>query len=179
MLQNKLITKTDVQQYFQVTNTSYNEPFDQYIIQAQIDDVAFLLGEKLFNDVMQNPGSYASLLDGGSYMYNSETYYNYGLKAVISYYTYARYVYFGNIVSTSFGMVEKNHQDSRPVNDKEKKERYTKNRESAFNIWKSVENYLIRTENQLYCDNLCLREPNHSFKISKITKKHDTDKYCR
>ena len=168
MLQNKLIDSSDIQQYKQVSDTVYTDVLDAQIIDAQFQDVAPLLGELLFNDILNDPGSYTDLLDGGLYTYNGITYTNYGLKAVISYYTYARYVYFGSNVDTPFSMVEKiNSNDSRPTSESTKKSIYDLNRDSAYKIWGSVKNFLIRTNVALYKDD-CTTKPNNTFKIRRI-----------
>lgn len=168
MIQNKLITRTDIALYKQISKTVYNDVLDSCIVDAQFQDVATLLGERLFNDVMTNPNSYTDLLDGGTYDYNGITYTNYGLKAVISYYTYARYIYYGSNVDTPFSVVNKlEGSNSQPISEKAKKDLYILNRDSAYKIWGSVDNFLRRTNVSLYVDS-CKTKPNNTFKISKI-----------
>lgn len=168
MIQTKLVNLVDIQQYKQVSNTVYTEVLNSIIIDSQIQDVAPLLGELLFNDILNNVGNYTALLDGGTYNYNGVTYTNYGLKAVISYYVYARYVYYGSNIDNPFSFTEKlSGNDSRPTSEKTKKDLYQLNRDSAFKIWGSVQNYLIRTNNELY-NNVCINKKNRSFNISKI-----------
>lgn len=169
MLDVKLVNRNDVSKYKQISQTVYDDVFDAIVLETQIQDIAELLGERLFNDILQNPNSYTDLLDGGTYTYKSVTYINYGLRAVISYYFYARYMMFGSVIDTPFSAIEKlEGAESRPVSDKTKRDLYQLNRDSAFAIWKSVENYLIRTENALYenCD--CENPKNTNFNISKI-----------
>lgn len=173
MLHTKLVTRTDVAQFKQISVTVHNDVFDSIVIDTQIQDVAPLLGEKLFNDILQNPTNYATLLNGGAYTYNNESYFNYGLKAVISYYFYARYIMFGQVTDTPFSLVEKLDKDGRSnqVPQRTKDALYTSNRDSAYTVWKSVENYLIRTENPLYNNNCSCETANtftNSFKIKKI-----------
>jgi hypothetical protein len=129
----------------------YNDVLEAIIIESQIQDLAPLLGERLFNDILNNTAEYTEILEGGTYTYNDILYTNYGLKAVLSYYTYARYQMFGGVIDTPFSQIEKlEGAESRPTSDKTKKDLYQMNRDSAFNVWKSVENYLIRTNNALY-----------------------------
>lgn len=170
MLSTKLITRADVSLYKQISQTVFDYVFDSIVLEVQIQDLAPLLGERLFNDILENVSSYDALLNGGTYTYNDITYSNYGLKAVLSYYFYARYQMFGGITDTPFSMVEKlNGQESRPTSDKTKKDLYQMNRDSAFTIWKSVENYLIRTNNILYNDIYdCKRINSKSFNFTKI-----------
>ena len=151
MLSTKWANRTDVSLYKQISKTVYDDVFDPIMIEAQLQDIAPLLGERLFNDINNNLANYADLLNGGTYEYNNITYSNYGLQAVLSYYFYARYQMFGGIIDTPFSIVEKlEGAESRPTSDKTKKDLYQMNRDSAFNIWRSVENYLIRTNNPLF-----------------------------
>jgi hypothetical protein len=174
MLQAKLITKDDVRQFKQISVTLDDDDiiFDQFIIDAQIQDVGPLLGEELFNAVLKTPEDYEDLLNGGEYTVDGKTYTNYGLKAVLAHYAYARYRYFGAAVDTPYGFVEKQEgADSRADNQQTKIKVYNLNRDSAFTIWGSVENYLVRMQVPLYGSNGCRthRSPN-GIKLSKITK---------
>ena len=172
MLSTKWINRQDVSLYKQISKTVYDEVFDSIVIETQIQDIAPLLGERLFNDISNNIANYALLLDGGTYVYNGITYSNYGLKAVLSYYFYARYQMFGGIIDTPFSIVEKlEGSDSRPTSEKTKLALYQMNRDSAFNIWRSVENYLVRTNNPLFGTHVlgkCIPVSNSNITISKI-----------
>jgi hypothetical protein len=151
MLSNKLINRFDISQYKQISQTVYDDVLNAIIIESQIQDLAPLLGERLFNDLLNNTVNYNDLLEGGTYTHDNILYSNYGLKAVLSYYAYARYQMFGGVIDTPFSQIEKlEGAESRPTSDKTKKDLYQMNRDSAFNVWKSVENYLIRTNNELY-----------------------------
>jgi hypothetical protein len=173
MLSNKLITRLDISDYKQISQTVYDDVLNAIIIEAQIQDIAPLLGERLFNDLLNNVGNYNDLLNGGTYTYSNILYTNYGLKAVLSYYTYARYQMFGGVIDTPFSQIEKlEGNESRPTSENTKKALYQMNRDSAFNVWKSVENYLIRTDNILY-RNICLNhncttQNKNNITISKI-----------
>lgn len=142
-----LITRSDIAQYKQVSNTPHDDVLKAQILDAQLLDLQPLLGETLFNKVMAALEDYSDLLDGGEYDYNGETYVNRGLKMVLAYYTYARYIYFGSVIDTPFSLVEKLNENSRPVDQTQKKSIYSLNRDAAFQIWQSVQNYLIRTDN--------------------------------
>ena len=170
MLQTKLITRAKVQQYKQVSNSVNDDVFDSILIQCQIEDIAPLLGEDLFNDLINNPANYTALLTGGAYEYNGITYQNYGLEAVIAYYWYARYTMFGNVTDTPFGLMQKiSGEGTQEVSQKAKDALYQYNQNSAFTIWKSVENYLIRTNNVLFNSlSLCQIKQKTNFNISKI-----------
>lgn len=170
MLSTKWINRQDVSLYKQISKTVYDDVFDSIAIETQIQDIAPLLGERLFNDISNNISDYTALLDGGTYVYNGITYSNYGLKAVLSYYFYARYQMFGGIIDTPFSIVEKlEGSESRTTSEKTKLALYQMNRDSAFNIWRSVENYLIRTNNPLFGnETFCAPISRQNITISKI-----------
>lgn len=169
MLSTKLINRADVSLYKQISQTVYDSVFDALVLETQIQDIAPLLGENLFNDILKIPTAYDDLLTGGDYIVNGTTYVNYGLKAVIAYYFYARYQMFGGITDTPFSMVEKlNGGESRPISEKSKKDLYNLNRDSAYTVWKSVENYIIRMNIPLYnITNHCIQKT-QTFKFNKI-----------
>lgn len=174
MLTTNLIDKDDVRTYKQISYTSDSTKFNDICLTTQIEDIAPLLGEELFNAILNNPASYTGLLDGGAYTVGGITYQNYGLKAVICYYFYARHVMFNDVTDVPYGLVQKldNEGKSQPVAHKTKEALYQMNRQTAFTIWRSVENYLIRTNEPLFNNiNLCStlqNRKNNQFKISKI-----------
>ena len=150
MLSKPLINRADIAKFRQISQTVYDEKLNSIILEAQIQDLAILLGENLFNDILINTSNYTALLEQGEYTVNGVKYFNYGLKTVLVYYTYARYQMF-NELDTPFGQVEKlEGNESRPTSEKTKKDLYQLNRENAFTVWKSVENYLLRTQNILF-----------------------------
>lgn len=168
MIQTRLINITDMQEYHDISDTTYTKVLNSMIVAAQLQDVSVLLGEKLFNDLLNNAGNYTELLDGSVYTYNGVDYTNYGLKSVISHYAYARYLMFGSSKDTPYGFVDKlSGQDSKPTSDKHKKDLYNLNRDSAYTLWISVKNFLVRTKEPLFI-NTCNTKPNNHFKISKI-----------
>jgi len=172
MISKKLITRADIALFRQISETVYDDVLNAIILEAQIQDLAPLLGEKLFNDILTDTEAYAQLLEQGEYTVDGVVYFNYGLKTVLVYYTYARYQMFGGIIDTPFSMVEKlEGNESRPTSEKTKKDLYQMNRDNAFTVWKSVENYLLRTNNILFKDTYgnCHDSNNKpTFKLSKI-----------
>lgn len=147
MLFNKLVTRADISAVRQISETIYDDVLDAIIIETQIQDIQPLLGEFLFNAVMDTPNDFDDLLDGNAYTYSDFVFQNYGLKTVICFYVYARLKMFGGAIDTPFSTIEKlEGADSRPISDKTKKDLYQMNRDSGFKIWQSVQNYLLRME---------------------------------
>lgn len=167
MISEKLVTREDIAQYKQISKTPNDAKLNECIVDAQLIDIAPLLGEKLFNKIMAAPEDYQDLLEGGDYTYSGITYKNYGLKAVISYFVYARYKMFGSDIDTPFSSVQKLSDNSTPTPEATKKTLYNLNRESAMQIWANVKAYLIRSKNPDF--NSCKSELRRgTFKFTKL-----------
>lgn len=162
-----LITRNEIAQYRQVSNTPHDAKLNEMILDAQLLDLQPLLGERLFNKLVAAPADYAELMTGGTYEHDGLTYTNYGLKMVLAYFAYARYVMFGSVIDTPFSIVEKLNQDSRPAESSSKKSIYGLNREAAFQIWENVKNYLVRTKQPDF-NHGCGRNTTGSFRFTKI-----------
>ncbi|MFP5437486.1 MAG: hypothetical protein ACLGH8_06870 [Bacteroidia bacterium] len=142
-----LITRDDIALYKQMAKTPYDDKLNEQIRDAQLLDLQPLLGESLFNKIVSSPAAYTELLSGGIYTHDGIEYTNYGLKMVLAYFAYARYVMFASAIDTPFSLVEKLNDTSRPVEPLAKKNIYTLNREAAMQLWGNVSNYLIRLDN--------------------------------
>lgn len=141
-----LLTRSDIARYRQIAKTSNDDKLNEMILDAQLLDLQPLLGERLFNELTDKPDEHIELLNGGIYEHNGISYTNYGLKMVLAYFAYARYVMFGSVTDTPFSVVEKLNSDSRPLDVTAKKTMYQLNREAALQVWTNVNNYLIRTK---------------------------------
>lgn len=147
---NRLITRSDIAQYRQISKTPHDDKLNEMILDAQMLDLQPLLGEVLYNKVLASPSEYSALMSGGSYDVDGVTYQNYGLKMVLAYFAYARYIMFSSVIDTPFSVVEKLNNDSRPVEGATKKSIYSLNRDAAMQIWSNVHNYLVRTKQADY-----------------------------
>lgn len=163
-----LLTRNDIAQYRQISKTPNDAKLNEMILDAQLLDLQPLLGEKLFNTVMALPEDYSDLLDGGTYEKEGISYTNYGVKMVLSYFTYARYMMFASVTDTPYSVVEKLNSDSRPVEATTKKTIYQLNRDAAFKIWESVHNWLVRTNNEEYKKSCGLGNTNQGMRFTKI-----------
>lgn len=143
---------------------------NQHIQDAQFIDVKELMGSDFYFDMIRNSvnSNYVSLLEGGDYTYNGKTYTNVGLKSVIVYYAYARYLLMGGNVDTPFSFVNKDSDNSTRVPYNEKKAMYKINKQTAFSHWENVQRFIQRniTDYPLY-----YYTKNRTFKISRISGK--------
>lgn len=163
-----LITRNDIAELRQISNTPHDAKLNEMIIDAQMMDLQPLLGELFFNKLVTNPSNYSELMDGGVYEYNGESYHNYGLKKVLVYFSYARYVMFGSAIDTPFQQVFKQNENSQPVDNATKKTTYNMNRDSAYQVWENVKNYLTRMQHPDFKHNCQTSAPSRGMKIFKI-----------
>ena len=169
----KIISRQQIQIYKQLSKSVYNDKLDQIILETQFQDLRPLLGERFFNDILNeesnSTGAYDDLLDGSTYTYNNITYTNYGLRCVLANYIYARYTMFGDVIDNSFGQTMKmNVNESVPVSASIKKSLYQMNRDLAYNYWLNVRDFLMRNPSTYTLFNECNTSTNNSFKLSKI-----------
>lgn len=115
-----LITLADFTPYVDITsNIDVVRNLEPYILQAQQMDLRPLIGEEFYHDLITNPTAekYIELINGVIYTpTNSTLAVKYeGLKAMLVYWTYARYLTKANIKSTMSGFVRKETQYSEPL----------------------------------------------------------------
>ncbi|WP_116790148.1 DUF6712 family protein [Flavobacterium psychrotrophum] len=153
--------------YKQLAKTTHDDKLNEQILDAQLLDLQPLIGESLFNKILAAPQEFDDLLEGGIYEHEGISYTNYGLKMVLCYYAYARYMMFSSAVDTPFSVVEKLSDNSRPVEPLAKKTIYNLNRETAQQVWGNVKNYLIRTLQPDYIG--CPAKHTTGFRLKKIS----------
>lgn len=125
MSQSLLITHADFIPYADI-NVNINDvkKLNPYILQAQFIDIKKFLGVDLYNDLLLDFDSipslskYSNLLNGSTYTINSKSYTHEGLKPVLVYYAYSRYIINKNDNDTAYGLVQKKNEFSEPSNDK-------------------------------------------------------------
>lgn len=160
-----LITRSDISAQRQVSQSVYDDVINQYIEDAQFLDISELIGSKIYNSIMDGD-DHSDLLDGSTYTYKGEDYTHVGLKRVLVYYAYARYVKFGSQTDTPFGFVEKDSEYSTKVSDSNKQATFKLNQQIGYKYWMNVKAFLDRT-NYPDWNNDC-RAKGGNFRISKI-----------
>jgi hypothetical protein len=154
-----LTTKIKVEEYLQVAIGYSTAEFDRFIREAQEFDLKPLLGDEFYFDLLKNQliDPYDKIIAGTEYTHNENTYYHEGLNAVLSYFTYARFILKSNAVSTSHGIVTKKTPNSEPISQSEKKDLYYSHRQDANTLFESVVKYMNRNNinynNRSVCTN--------------------------
>jgi hypothetical protein len=122
-----LITKYDLDGYKYIADSVRNSSlWPQFVSEAQLLDVKVWLTDALLSELIDqestNPSSYSAanktLLNGGSYVYQTKTYIFQGLKAAIIYYAFARFTNRMSVAYTATGIVIKDSDLSTPASDK-------------------------------------------------------------
>jgi hypothetical protein len=144
-----LISRTDILKYRDISQSVGEKVINQHIKDAELIDLAPLIGDVLYNDIVTTPtetanGSYPDLLNGSVYTYSTLNYRHPGLKQVLADFAYARYRFFGSDVDTAFSTVIKKSRDSEATSENRNREVYSAIRKVAFAKWEIVRDYLNR-----------------------------------
>lgn len=114
-----LITLSDIQAVKPISaNVEVTTKITPNILEAQELDLRTVLGEELYIDLLQDFAAspslvhYADLFNGATYVYNTRTYQFQGVKMVLIYFFYARYLTNVQQTSTPYGEVNKTNQFS-------------------------------------------------------------------
>lgn len=167
-----LIDKTEIIKHRQISNSVRDDKINPFIEDAEFDDLKGLLGELLYNDIVDNPTDQQNidLLDPFTYTYDSNQYKHKGLKKVLSIFSYARYIMFGSFTDTGFGFVEKNSQDSSNAELAQKKIVYKKEQQMAHKYFNEIKRFLDRNADTYTLWNAdCQTQGARSIRINKIT----------
>jgi hypothetical protein len=149
----QLITKYDLDGYKYIADSVRSSSiWPQFVSEAQMLDVKPWLGDALLNELVTqestNPSSYSALnltlLNGGSYVYQTHTYLFQGLKACIMYYAFGRFTNRSSFNYTAAGIVVKDSDLSTPVSDKVIQRLETESRLTAEAIKDEITLYLTR-----------------------------------
>lgn len=165
-----LISIEDIKKYFDIANGRNEKEINKYIQEAQMFEFKQLFPEKFFNDLLKNKNetNYSELLDGKEYEYDDFNYSFEGLKAVLAHFTYSIYMLKGNMKDTSFGLVNKNSNQSDPVDFKERNTWSHSYKKQADMLWQDVKNYLDRFASEFPIWEECINSARKSFKTKVI-----------
>lgn len=116
-----LITYPDFAPYAELSSNIEAKTIDPYILQAQISDLKPVLGDIFYQDLIINFASanYQELINGKLYTAPGTTYQVKfeGVKPMLCYWAYARYLKRALFKPTMTGLVVKNNQYSEPLSE--------------------------------------------------------------
>jgi hypothetical protein len=140
-----LINKNDFSDFKTISKGVDVERIETFIQEAQDFDLKEIICRPFFFDILKNfqEVDYQKLIHGETYIDKDGNEIEYkGIKAVLVYFAYARYVFKGSVTDTGFGVVQKKNEYSDPISEKEKKDIRTSSRQDAMIYWKECEIYL-------------------------------------
>ena len=161
-----LVNKQECSKYLSVSLFRKEEDFNRFIREAQMFDLKGLVSEAFFQDLTSETPvrNYTLLLDGGSYTFEGKKYEFAGLKAVLAYFAYARYIFVGHQVDTPMGIKVKENQDGETISQTERRDVRTMYKQQADMLWEDCKKYLERTASNISdCNDGC-SERNRAYK---------------
>lgn len=142
-----LITITDIRAVKSISlNTNEIAQLTPCILEAQDFDLRPLLGDEFYFAVADDLESYSDLFNGSTYTYNGNSYAHDGLKGILIYASYARYVANSNVIATATGFVNKTNQFSESVSEKTISRLIEQSRSAQQVITNRVLDYLNRNK---------------------------------
>lgn len=126
-------------------NQNQERQLDPFIAEAEKFDTKKLLGAALFQDIIDNPADpdNVTLLDGATYNNNNGDPVSFeGLKVMIVYFAFARYVGGKNITDTAFGFVNKQGENSDQVDNAGISRECKSSISAAFAVWNEIKDFL-------------------------------------
>jgi hypothetical protein len=148
-----LVTKADLDKYKYIADSVKNSTsWPQFVSEAQMLDVKTWLSDALLLEIIGQASTLPTtisvanqvLLDGGTYTYQTKTYYFQGLKACIMYYAFARFTNRTPYNYTAAGIVVKDSDLSTPATDKQVQRLETESRLTAEALKCEILSYLNR-----------------------------------
>jgi len=148
-----LVTFADLQNYKYIASSVKNsDSWDFFVSEAQMLDVKSWLTDALLLEIIGQASTLPTtisaanqtLLDGGTYSYQTKTYFFQGLKAAIIYFAFARFTNRTAFNYTAAGIVIKDSDLSTPITDKQMQRLETEARLTADAIKCEIITYLDR-----------------------------------
>ncbi|RCH53949.1 hypothetical protein DJ568_15530 [Mucilaginibacter hurinus] len=175
-----LITINDIKAIRQIAQAINNPARIEPLIQeAQQSEVKRLLGPELLYDLLKNSGDakYQDLLNGKQYTNKrGHDVRLEGLKVVIAYFTYARFILSDNLKHTDAGFVVKQTQFSEAASQQHIMAKYQDARSMALAYWADCEEFLndkkINYPLWTYCGNKS-GDVTSSAKISAVSNRNN------
>jgi len=131
------------QQTIRPITTNNQNKYAQLAAEVESLEVDKLLGSAFYQAVSAFPASYTDLLDAKEFIRSDDTKITHkGLRYVIAYLNYAKYIGESYVVDTFTGFVQKTRPDSERISSGDIKRLQQENREIAFNAFVLIAEYL-------------------------------------
>jgi hypothetical protein len=131
------------QQAIKPISANNQSKYAQIEKEVEENELRRLLGVAFLQAVQTTPGDYTDLLDGDDFEnYDGDEISHKGLRYVISYMVFSRYLGESNVVDTFSGFVSKNRTDAETISDGSIRRLQEENRQLAMVEWELIREYL-------------------------------------
>ena len=166
-----LITAAEFVEFRKISKKFSEEKIDESIELAEQSDFQDSLGGFYF-DVVKNSGesSYAELMNGSEFEYESESWTHKGLKAFLADLALARYLLTINVNLTSFGATVKLTPDSEPVDRNTIRDMIKQAQQDASIKFSIIRKYILSKPDlfKRYCKGEKTETSSFGIRISKL-----------
>ncbi len=169
-----LLITFNEQQSIKKISANNEDSFADIMEEVQTNELQDLLGFELYQDLINNPTSAKNviLLDGTTWIYNSQSIVMKGLKYVLAHYFIAQYAEEIRKKDTFSGYVKHNFDESNQVNENDRHKTEKRARETAAKFWNEVKLYLDNHNDTYTYWNCTESKTVFHPKIKRLTKLH-------
>lgn len=170
---NLLIDKTDIARFKNISNHTTLERVNEYINDAQFQDLRPLLGDDFYFDILKNKAlpDYQKLINGDTWDLNGCEWSHQGLRIVLSEFTWGRYTYFGSYNDTPNGNTLKTFEFSQPTPNADRKDVWKESKQRANSYFDIIKIYLDNSNFDKWnnaCNDGCGNKRNTNFNYDRI-----------
>lgn len=144
--ENDLILPFESQQLIKPMSLNNEDKYNQIAREVESLELDKLLGYAFYQDVSANQEDYSDLLNGSQFMdKQNNLVYHKGLRYVLAYLNYAKYIGESYVVDTFTGFVQKTRPDSERISTGDIKRLQQENREIGFNAFELIRMFLNKS----------------------------------
>lgn len=140
-MQTTLLKFSD-QQEIRPISPNNEDKFDQLAYEVENSELRKLLGDVFLYDIQQNTNTYSKLINGCEFTINDYKLKHRGLKFILAYLVYAKYVGQSNFTDTFAGYRQTSIGESELVSDGTLRRLQSENREVALDEFAIIKKYL-------------------------------------
>lgn len=135
---------TSVQQQLIKSFSANNlEKYTQIATEVEDNELMQLIGVAFLQAIQTTPADYNDLLNGSEFEdYDGNTINHKGLRYVLAYFNYSKYLGESFVADTYTGFVRKTHNEAEPLTEGQVRRLQEDNRKIALQAWSVIKRYL-------------------------------------
>lgn len=138
-----LLLTWEQQQVIKPWSANNKGKYNQLAIEVENNEITKLIGIKFLQEIQNNLTSYNAILDETEFEDNlGDTVKHKGLRYVIAYMNYSKYIGQSFVNDTFTGFVQKTRTDAELISEGRIKALQEENRSLALNAWETIKEYL-------------------------------------